>query len=399
MARFRPLRGHGYRRASLPAAAALLIAALCTGTAPPEAAAVPVRQDTFDAATVEKLDTAITKVMKETGIPGLNIGVWIPGRGAYEKSFGTADMKSGAPMTADLHTRIGSISKTFTVTGVLQLVDQGKVGLDDPISRYVTDVPGGEHITVRQLAQLRSGLFDYIDDKQWLADLRADPERAYTPRQLLDIAFAHPPTFAPGAKWQYSNTNLVLLGLLIEKVSGQHLGAYLQEHVLAPLKLTGTSLPSDATLPAPYAHGYTDLTPDGTVTDASGWNPSWGWATGSMISTIKDMHTWAPALRDGRLLTEKTQTERLNTLPTGVPRISYGLGILDTYGWLGHNGDLPGYGSIAVQYPTDKATLVVLVNSDVNYRRKNLASIVANTVTLIVTPDHPWPTPTPAPPE
>ncbi|MEV6578168.1 serine hydrolase domain-containing protein [Streptomyces sp. NPDC051582] len=83
---------------------------------------------------------------------------------------------------------------------------------------------------VRQLAELRSGLFDYIDDPQWLADLRADPERGYTPRQLLDIAFSHPPTFAPGAKWQYSNTNLVLLGLLVEKVSGQRLGAYLQEH-------------------------------------------------------------------------------------------------------------------------------------------------------------------------
>ncbi|MEV7724549.1 serine hydrolase domain-containing protein [Streptomyces sp. NPDC087917] len=261
-------------------------------------------------------------------------------------------------------------------------------------------MPNGAHITVRQLAQLRSGLFDYDDDdEQWLADLRAHPERVYTPRQLLDIAFAHPPTFAPGATWQYSNTNLVLLGLLVEKVSGQPLGDYLQEHVLAPLKLNNTSLPTNATIPAPYVHGYTDFTPDGAVTDATGWNPSWAWATGSMISTMKDMHTWIPALLDGRLLTKATQAERLNTLPTGVPRVSYGLGLLDTYGWLGHTGAMPGYEAIAAQYPTDKAVLVVLVNSNVDHEGKNLASTIARTVTLIATPNHPWPTPTVAKPE
>uniref|UniRef100_A0AAU2JPY9 Beta-lactamase family protein n=1 Tax=Streptomyces sp. NBC_00049 TaxID=2903617 RepID=A0AAU2JPY9_9ACTN len=379
---------------TVPAAAVLLLSALCAGTTPDRQAGSALGQD-FDTATVERLDAAITKVMKEADIPGLNVGLWIPGRGVYEKSFGVADKKTGTPMKTDLHTRIGSVSKTFTITGVLQLVDQGKVGLDDPISRYVDGVPGGDAITIRQLADMRSGLFDYTQDQRWLATLRADPNRAYVPRQLLDIAFGHPPNFAPGAKWQYSNTNTILLGMLVEKVSGQTLSDYLQEHVFSPVKLNSTSLPTDAAIPDPHAHGYTDFTPDGTVTDATGWNPSWGWAAGAMVSTLDDLHTWVPALVDGRLLTEKTQAERLRTLPTGIPGVSYGLGILKTNGWLGHNGDLPGYESIAAQLPAEKASLVVLVNSNVDYEGKNLSSLVGNAVTSIVTPDHPWPAPVP----
>ncbi|MFD9458881.1 serine hydrolase domain-containing protein [Streptomyces sp. NPDC059985] len=392
MRRSRTSPGPDHRRAGVPAAAAVLLAALCVGTA------APARQD-FDPATVARLDAAITKVMKGAGIPGLNVGVWIPGRGTYEKSFGVSDKKTGAPMKTDLFTRIGSVTKTFTVTAVLQLVDRGEVRLDDPISRYVNGVPGGDTITVRQLADMRSGLFDYTRDEKFLAGLRSDPHRAYTPRQVLDIAFAHPPDFAPGAKWKYSNTNTILLGLLIEKVSGQRLGDFLRDQVFAPLRLTDTSLATDGAMPDPHAHGYSDFTPDGAVADATDWDPSWGWAAGSVVSDLDDLRAWAPALADGRLLTAKTQAERLRTLPTGLPGISYGLGILDTNGWLGHTGEIPGYESIAAQLPSENASLVVLVNSDVDHDGKNLSSIIANTVTSIVTPDHAWPAPVPTKPE
>ncbi len=384
----RPLRGRRVRRAGVPAAVALLLAALCAGTGP-----AAVRED-FDPATVQKLDAAITKIMKQTGMPGLNVGLWMPGRGVYEKSFGIADQQTGTPMKSDLYSRIGSVTKTFTVTGVLQLVDQGKAGLDDPVSRYVSGVPGGNSVTLRQLAEMRSGLFDYTTDEKWLAGVRADPHRTYTPRQLVDVAFRHPPNFEPGAKWQYSNTNTVLLGMLIEEVSGQSLADYLREHVFAPLELNDTSLPGDSAMPDPHAHGYTDFTPKGTVADATNWNPSWAWAAGGVISDLDDLHTWAPALADGRLLTRETQAERLRTLPIeGVPGASYGLGILDFNGWLGHNGELPGYETIAARLPAEKATLVVLVNSDIDYRGKNLSGMIGNAVTSIVTPGHLWPAP------
>ncbi|MFI6004860.1 serine hydrolase domain-containing protein [Streptomyces sp. NPDC051366] len=399
MGRYRPSRGRRTRRTAVPAAVVLLLAALCAGTGADRPAAGSVREN-FDPATMQKLDAAIAKVMKQTGMPGLNIGLWMPGRGVYEKSFGVADKKTGTPMKSDLYSRIGSVTKTFTVTGVLQLVDQGKVGLDDPISRYLSGVPGGDAVTLRQLAEMRSGLFDYTKDEKWLAELRADPHLTYTPRQLLDVAFRHPPNFKPGAKWEYSNTNTILLGMLVEKVSGQSLGDYLRDHVTAPLKLNDTSLPADSAMPDPHAHGYTDFTPKGTVADATNWNPSWAWAAGAMISDLDDLHTWAPALADGRLLTKKTQAERLRTLPVGVvPGASYGLGILNFNGWLGHNGELPGYETIAVQLPAEKATLVVLVNSDMDYQGKNLSGMIGNAVTSIVTPDHLWPAPVTAPPK
>ncbi|WP_328862875.1 serine hydrolase domain-containing protein [Streptomyces sp. NBC_00306] len=369
-------------RTVLTALVALLLVG--AGTAPSQAA----RQEDFDAATVEQLAEKITEIMERADIPGVTIGLWIPGRGEYVKSFGVSDTKTGTPMTSDLHMRIGSVTKTFTVEGLLLLVDQGRVGLDDPIATYVAGVPQGDRITLRELAGMRSGLFDYSEDESWMQSLLADPQRNYTPQQLLDYAFAHPLNFPPGTKWEYSNTNLVLLGMVIEKVTGQRLGAYLEQAVYQPLKLSETSFPTTNGIPDPYAQGYTDFTKDESVTAATNWNPSWAWAAGAMISTLDDLHTWVPALADGRLLGPRTQDQRLEFRPVGYPGVSYGLGIMRVDGWIGHNGDLPGYETLAVQLPSQKATLVILINSDINYKGDSLSTMLGRAVTSVVTPDH-----------
>ncbi|MFD3682641.1 serine hydrolase domain-containing protein [Streptomyces sp. NPDC058613] len=363
-----------------------------TGAAPGAATAVPQE---LDPATVRRLDAAIGGAMKRDRIPGAIVGVWLPGRGEYVKAFGTADTRSGIPMKSDLYMRIGSVTKTFTVTAVLQLVDQGRVALDDPISKYVAGVPGGGKITLRQLAGMRSGLFNYTEDERFLAALRADPHREFTPRQLLGHAFAHPANFAPGAKWEYSNTNTILLGLLLEEMSGQPLDGYLRHHVFDPLKLTDTSLPSGTDFPEPHAEGYTGFSPNGAVANATDWNPSWAWAAGSAVSTLDDLHAWVPALVGGRLLTPATQAQRMRTEPVGVPGISYGLGIADVNGWLGHNGELPGYETIAAQLPREQATMVIMVNSDMD-QGGSYSTTLGKAVTEIVTPDHLWSLPSPS---
>ncbi|WP_411101501.1 serine hydrolase domain-containing protein [Streptomyces sp. cmx-4-9] len=411
--RRRPPRAR--RRALGAGAAALLLSLTGVAAAPAAAPAAAsaaaqdsVRQDSVrqasgqpglvqgdvDPALAARLDAAITAAMKKAGMPGVTVGLWTAGRGDYVKSFGLADTKSGTPMKTDLYTRIGSVTKTFTVTAVLQLVDEGRVRLDDPISQYVDGVPGGAGITVRQLASMRSGLYNYTEDKKFLDALRADPQREYTPQQLLDFAFAHPANFPPGTAWEYSNTNTILLGLLIEQMSGQPLDGYLRHHVLDPLKLTDTALPSADRFPEPHAQGYTNFTPDGSVTTATGWNPSWAWAAGGITSTLEDLHTWAPALAEGRLLSPATQAQRLRMRPVGAPGVSYGLGILQINGWLGHNGELPGYETIAAHLPQEKATRVVLVNSDAD-DGNSYSTLIGKAVTEIATPAHVWELPAP----
>ncbi|CAL9464594.1 D-aminopeptidase [Streptomyces sp. enrichment culture] len=394
--------GRRHRAVPAVAAASLLLAALCAGQAP--AAALPGRVD-IDPATAERLDEAITETMRKAGIPGVSVGVWTDGGGSYERAFGTADTATGTPMKTDLHTRIGSVTKTFTVTAVLRLVDDGKVALDDPIGRYVDGVPGGDRITVRQLADMRSGLYNYTEDPGFLAAMQKDPNRAWSPQELLDTAFKHPPRFAPGTRWEYSNTNTVLLGLLVEKVGSLPLRDYVRDEVLEPAGLDDTALPVGAEIPDPYVHGYTDFAPGGKTTDASGWNPSWAWAAGAMTSTLEDLRTWAPVMASGRLpdggrlLEPGTQAQRVRMLPTGHQGVRYGLGIAEFDGWIGHNGELPGYETIAVRLPQERTTFVVVVNSDIDKKEGSLSSLIGNAVTRIVTPENVWELPAEAQPK
>ncbi|MEV7414983.1 serine hydrolase domain-containing protein [Streptomyces sp. NPDC089919] len=341
----------------------------------------------FDRALTARLDRTVDAVREQAGIPGAVVGVWMPGKGCYLHTSGVADTATGRPMFAGTRVRIGSETKTFTVTALLELVDEGKVGLDDPISDYVRGVPNGDKITLRHLAEMRSGLFPYTADPDFIRDLYAQPERAFNPWEALSYGYRHPNTFAPGAQFQYSNSNLVLLGLVVEKVSGQELAHFVHERVVRPAELRHTFLPEGAEFPEPHARGYTeDLT--GATVDATDWNPSWAWAAGAMISDLRDLRHWAEVLATGKLLSPQTQAQRLKTLPTGFPGTSYGLGIFDANGWLGHNGSLPGYETVTVYLPQEKATMVVMINTDTLTGGEEPSTPLARAVTQIITPDH-----------
>ncbi|CAM5298943.1 serine hydrolase domain-containing protein [Streptomyces narbonensis] len=349
-------------------------------------------------AVATELDKAIQGVMRDANVPGVTVALSAPGKGTYIRSFGEADTATGTAMSPGLYMRIGSETKTFTVTGVLQLVDEGKVGLDDPISEYVDGVPNGDKITLRQLAGMRSGLFNYTADENFVKALTTNPERQFTPRQLLDYAFAHPVEFPPGEEFQYSNTNTVLLGLAIEKVTGTPLHDYIQKNVVEPAGLRHTSFPTDAAFPRPHAHGYTNQTASGEVEDATDWNPSWGWAAGAMISNLQDMRSWAKTVATGTLLTPETQAERLKIPPGSPDGSGYGLGIFNIQGWIGHNGSLPGYQSLTIYLPEAQATLAVLLNTDITTDDGTAPStLLGKAVTSVVTPDHVYDLPAPAP--
>jgi D-alanyl-D-alanine carboxypeptidase len=245
------------RMIALAATALLLAASGCanelttqqpSATAPPPSSSAAAATPMNDAP-AQRLDTAVNQAMTAVGAPGAIVGVWGPD-GSYVRAFGVSDKATGAPMKADFYSRIGSETKTFTVTGVLQLVDQGKLGLDDPIAKYIDGVPEGDKITLRQLARMQSGLFNYSSSPAFQQAMFADPRHAFTPQELLNFAFAQPNEFPPGEGFQYCNTNTILLGLVVEKVSGQPLHDYIRDHILTPLGMSHTSFPTTNAFPS-----------------------------------------------------------------------------------------------------------------------------------------------------
>jgi D-alanyl-D-alanine carboxypeptidase len=217
-----------------------------------------------------------------------------------------------------------------------------------------------------------------------------DPHRAWTPQELVSAVAGAPALYPPGEGYNYSNTNAVLIGLVVEQVSGRSLPRYVEQHLLKPLGMKDTTFPTDAAFPSPHAQGYTDKTPDGKIANATDWNPSWGWAAGAMISTAHDMRIWTKHLISGkRLLPPRVQRERLASVKTTRATLAaYGLGLFNRDGWIGHNGTLPGYQTLAVHRPASKTTVVVLTNTDVAYKGQDTSTVIGQAITSVLTPKH-----------
>lgn len=318
----------------------------------------------LSAKTVATLDTAAAKAFALGASPGAVVGVRTPD-GTWTKAYGTADM-AGTPMTVGMHTRIASLTKMYTATIVLQLAGEGRLALTDTIGKYVDGIPNGDTITLTQLADMTSGIASYTMNEKLLQKYFADPTAVYTPEEVIAAGAAVSPLFAPGESFAYSNTNTVLLGKVIEKVTGRDIGQVLQQRIFGPLHLANTSWPgTSAALPEPYAHGYTlngdSATPD-APTDSTHWNPSWSFTAGEIISDIDDLLRMGRALGTGQgLVDAKTQTMRL----TSFSPIGYGFGMSCADGWVGHTGDLSGYNTSLFYDTATDTTVAVQTNSDI----------------------------------
>ncbi|MFI7079239.1 serine hydrolase domain-containing protein [Micromonospora sp. NPDC049903] len=267
----------------------------------------------------------------EAGVPGALAAVR-DGRHDWQGAAGQAFLTTPRPMQPQMRHRIGSITKTFVATTVLQLVDDGRLGLDDPIGQRLPDVVPGElgtQVTVRMLLNHTSGIGNYTNAMiDSYAAINRMQVTTYAPAELVATGLAMPPTNAPGERFSYSNTNYVLAGMLIEAVTGNSTAAEVQRRILRPLKLTGTSFPgTDPTIRGPHGGAY--FAPFG-VRDMSGFNMSWAGAAGEMISTTADLNTFFRALLRGDLLRPATLDQMLTRVPM-VPELpeagGYGLGI------------------------------------------------------------------------
>lgn len=327
-------------------------------------------------------------------IPGAFIALWLPGKAPFIESVGYADLATRAPFTRNDTFRIGSITKTFVVTVLLQLVDEKRLQLDDPLSRFDLglQVPNAAHITVRQLCDMRSGLFEAYKTPE-LQKLDLTPQSHVDPRQVVSWAVRQKPLFAPGARYSYSNTNYLLLGLIIESLTHDTIAHQIRKRILVPLTLRATTFPLyDPNMPAPYTHGYAPG-PNADWQDVSAYlPPSLSWAAGAMISTVPDMKRWVEAYVSGSTNGAVTQRERLRCLPTGDAGLGYGLGIGCSGGWYGYTGGLPGYNAAAYHLPSTGATLIVFVNAQRHQSKPgahvtiDTANVIARDITRLVTP-------------
>lgn len=381
-----------YRNAARAPLAFLLLACLALFVPARGAVAQEQRQSDrpFPAAKRQQIDAVVNRAFAASEVPGVVVGIWIPGQGTYVAAKGFADLRSRQPMRSSYYFRIGSITKTFTVTALLILADEKRLGLDDPVSKYVDFVPAGDRITLRMLANMTSGLHSYTEDDAWIRSMLGNPNRVWTPRELVDVGLKSPPDFAPGTGFHYSNTNTVLLGVILEKVSGQRIQDLFAQKLYTPLRLRHTVWPTSGQMPSPHASGYTEQTLDNTRANATERNPSWAFTAGELISTMADLRTWVTSYATGSLVSPEMQKERLTwvTLPPNTPLRRYGLGIGEDHGWLGHTGELPGYNTAAYYLPANKAVVVVMVNSDIPAGKANPAPAIFKAIAALLTPQN-----------
>ena len=313
-----------------------------------------------------------------TAAPGVILLVDTPD-GHYLNTAGVASMEDSTPMKPDDHLEIGSNTKSFTIVLLMQLQEAGVLSLDDPLSKWLPGwaekIPNGDQMTLHQLAQHTTGIWDYADDI--IGAGTEDPDKlvqGYTPEELVQYAIDNgTPDFTPGekGKWKYSNTGYILLGMVIEKAAGKPLGDLYQERIFDPLGMKTAALiegvPKDEEI---TTNGYW-WNDDGTMLNTTNWNVSQGWAAGGLAMNAEDLLTYAKALSAGELFKDPNSLKEMLTFdPNGMDgMMPYGLGLIDfskagaAEGYWGHEGQTTGFQTLWYTNPDTGITVIGLTNS------------------------------------
>ncbi|KXY31024.1 MULTISPECIES: serine hydrolase domain-containing protein [Bacillus] len=319
---------------------------------------------------------SVKQAMRDTlhlGFPGILVKTYEGGK-TWGYAAGVANLSTKKPMKTDFRFRIASVTKTFTATVVLQLAGENRLNLDDSIEKWLPGVIQGngydaKQITIRQILNHTSGIAEYSRTKE--ADFFKNRNKSFTAEDLVKLGLSLPPDFAPGKGWSYSNTGYVLLGILIEKVTGNSYAEEIENRIIEPLELSNTFLPGNSSVIPGTNHARGYFQPDGAseLKDITYYNPSIGSSAGDMISTADDLNKFFSYLLSGKLLKEQQLKQMLTTVPTGSAEIvGYGLGIYETrlpngVSIWGHSGGIPGFSTFAGGTLGGKHTLAVNFNS------------------------------------
>jgi D-alanyl-D-alanine carboxypeptidase len=309
-----------------------------------------------------KVDAIVVPALREEKAPGLSVAVARGGQLLVAKGYGLADVEHQTPASADTVYRIGSITKQFTAVAILQLAEQGKLKLGDDIRAYVPELPARDTpITLEHLLGQTSGLFSFTSVPNWI-DVGAKP---MTRKQVLALFAEKPLAFAPGTRWEYSNSNYYLLGMVIEAVTKQSYADVIRDRVFKPAGMTSSAYCTD-TLPQ-MAQGYS-LPPTGAV-PSKPLDLAHPFAAGALCSTARDLVAWQRALDSGKLL-HADSLAKMRTAGVLPDRTSthYGYGVfvgdLEGHPRIGHGGGINGFTSMLSRYPADDLTIVVLANAE-----------------------------------
>jgi D-alanyl-D-alanine carboxypeptidase len=343
------------KRSSVAGAFAML--AVAAGFAGAQAATIS------DAALAAKVDSIANRVLQTTGVPSASVAVVTHGRVAYTNAYGAAKTEPKVAATADMRYAVGSISKQFTATAILLLQEQGKLSLDDPVSRFIPGLSRGNEVTIRELLSQTSGYQDFWPQDYVMPMMLS----ATTPQSIADRWAKQPLDFDPGTRWQYSNTNYTLAGMVVEKASGMPFFQFVRTRILTPLGLTSAS-DFDANPRAANVTGYVryGLGPLRPAPDAGA---GWMFAAGELAMTSRDLATWDISILRRSLL--KPESYRALTNDTHLRNgagTGYGLGV--DVGMQGgrftieHTGEVSGFTADNIVFPEDSAAVVVLTNQD-----------------------------------
>ena len=323
-----------------------------------------------------------------TPIPATTIGVWDDDGHGFVKTFGYEILATKTGLKLGDHFRIGSNTKTFVVSVLLQLVAEGKIALDDPLRRFQlgVSIPNAGGITVRELCNMRSGLYEAYDTPQFAA-LNGKVLKNFNHRMLVAWAVQHKPYFAPNQGYRYSNTNYILLGLIIEAITKDSVANEIRKRLIEPFGLAQTSFPQVDTMPEPWVRGY-GLDKNGEWQDVSNTVPAaFTWSAGAMISAVGDIRRWIKLYATGQASGQATYRDLIDCIPF-LGNTSFGLGITCSAGWYGYTGALPGYNTGDYYSPSTGMTILAWIDYQAPQPVEGVASVMVRDIARIVTPGH-----------
>ncbi|WP_431676518.1 serine hydrolase domain-containing protein [Kitasatospora sp. KL5] len=340
----------------------------------------------------------------ELDLKSVILRVTADGREVVTAALG--ESMTGVPAEPAMHFRNGNIAISYMGTALLRLADQGRVGLDDPVSRWLPDLPDGELITLRMLADSTTGLRDYVTTPGFPEAVAADPFRHWTPEELVAISTGQERWYDPGTNWSYSHANFVLLGVALERITGTRLDVLLQRLIMGPLGLRETRNSFTPDIPTPVLHAFT--ADRGTYEESTFWNPSWTTAPGAVQTTdICDLARSAVGIGSGELLSASAYRELLNpgtvglgrptdTCPAGVcipntEATHYGMGVIVLDDWISQHPLFFGYSASMDYLPSERLAIAVSTTQGPTAPAGHTAHTIAQRIAAALSPDHPIP--------